>query len=646
MAAPTSASIKEGIWKGAGVRPAAFPIHTVPDIKKDSIIVGLCGAPSIEVAVEEDGWFLSDFYAFNYLLHPVSASQNWLTSVNPTKYLKTQGSNKLLHGNPYETRKVVLSQDLMKSGELTPPKIFGPEVLLSKFLDCVAFSANEARQKKLPLVVFILAHGNTEHKILIGEDSDTPLWLDVREFRDKVGDDVDLTIICTSCYGGGWLVFPSLTATAMFAADTENESSSWPLSETLSRACGSVFASTLIHTLAQEASPLLEPVPNTGTKSLEPKKDDPKAETFHAFAQSIMEVLMHRMDRMWEHHYFTFTAQDDQWESSWTGRSGIPLTDFGARWALLEDFAPTMKRNEDGVLIKETPKNRNPRISLNPEIPDVMEGRTGAIGLRYGAFGGYPSSQAAYVKFCAKSLLPTCPGIVESGFGGQYIGKIRRFINKPNKDITSEESMKMFKWILWREDQLTWADNIVAHLRLPMPDGKKVRNWDKLEWGYRNRNLREKTALPWTLLNEAKIFPQTDPEAFPYTYRPQDYVQAALALGCKSKEEMEEKVRAMAKLRDDIVKADEILGKTMRIEDVRNQATPFFTNIGRRLRDLSPLRKRRRTITAQAGPARESYILRPRADRGRSDSDPSKRRSDDMGRPERGRGHRSRFSMG
>jgi hypothetical protein len=38
-------------------------------------------------------------------------------------------------------------------------------------------------------------------------------------------------------------------------------------------------------------------------------------------------------------------------------------------------------------------------------------------------------------------------------------------------------------------------------------------------------------------------------------------------------------VQAMAKLRDDIVKADEILDETMRIEDVRSQATPFFTKI-------------------------------------------------------------------
>jgi hypothetical protein len=94
-----------------------------------------------------------------------------------------------------------------------------------------------------------------------------------------------------------------------------------------------------------------------------------------------------------------------------------------------------------------------------------------------------------------------------------------------------------------------------------------VEGWsDTAEWVCRSGNLGEKMSLPFKLLNEANIFPQTDPEAFPYTYRPQDYVQAALAFGCKSIEDMEEMVPAMAKLRDDIVKADEILGETMRID--------------------------------------------------------------------------------
>jgi hypothetical protein len=383
-------------------------------------------------------------------------------------------------------------------------------------------------------------------------------------------------------------------------------------------------------------------VPNPGTKSLEPAKTNPRAKTFNEFAKSIMEVLMHRMDRLWQHHFFTFTAQDDQWESSWMSRTGITLIDFGKRWALLEDFAPTMELSESG----ETGINHNPRIIVDPDEHEVLQGRTGAIGFRYGAFGGLPISQASYVKFCAKSLLPSCPGIVEEGYGSKYVWKLRKFIDKPTEEITSEESLKMFQWILWREDQLTWADDVVAYLGLPMPDGQKVRTWNKAEWGQRNIHLRDQVAIPYDLLKAAKIFPQTDPLAFPYTYRPQSYVQAALALGCKSEAEMKEKVRAITKLRDEIAGADDVLGETMRVEQVRDQAAAFFTKVGRRLRDLSPLRKRRRTLTSLPQGAGVSPVLPPRLDRGRSGSDPSKRRSVELGRTERGRGHQSRFSMG
>jgi hypothetical protein len=200
--------------------------------------------------------------------------------------------------------------------------------------------------------------------------------------------------------------------------------------------------------------------------------------------------------------------------------------------------------------IHTVPDIKKDSIIVAPDEHEVLRGRTGAIGFRYGAFGGLPTTQAAYVKFCAKSLLPSCPGIVEEGYGSKYVWKLRKFIDKPTEEITSEESLKMFQWILWREDQLTWADNVVAYLRLPMPDGQKVRIWNKAEWGQRNIHLRDRVAIPYDLLKAAKIFPQTDPLDFPYTHRPQSYVQAALALGCKSKAEMKEKVQAITEFRD------------------------------------------------------------------------------------------------
>ncbi|KAK3315231.1 hypothetical protein B0H66DRAFT_536104 [Apodospora peruviana] len=36
----------------------------------------------------EDGWFLSDFYAFNYLLKGSVADQVWLTAAEPSKFVE------------------------------------------------------------------------------------------------------------------------------------------------------------------------------------------------------------------------------------------------------------------------------------------------------------------------------------------------------------------------------------------------------------------------------------------------------------------------------------------------------------------------------------------------------------------------------
>jgi hypothetical protein len=91
-----------------------------------------------------------------------------------------------------------------------------------------------------------------------------------------------------------------------------------------------------------------------------------------------------------------------------------------------------------------------------------------------------------------------------------------------------------------------------------------------------------------------------------------------------------------------------VLGKAMRHEQVRDRATSFFNSVGRRLRDPSPLRIRRRTMTVtarQSQSPQESAVLFSRHNLGRSGSDPGKRRSEDLGRYNR-RSHQSRFSLG
>jgi hypothetical protein len=63
-----------------GSEPREFTTLTPPDVHKDTIIIA-AAAPNVNVGKPSvDGWFLSDFYAFNAILKDLGHSQKWLTA--------------------------------------------------------------------------------------------------------------------------------------------------------------------------------------------------------------------------------------------------------------------------------------------------------------------------------------------------------------------------------------------------------------------------------------------------------------------------------------------------------------------------------------------------------------------------------------
>lgn len=101
-------------------------------------------------------------------------------------------------------------------------------------------------------------------------DEETLDLLNFRDMENIVGPDVLATVITTSCYSGGWAIQPNVNMIILIAAGPEkfeqdfeeskletDISKSWPLSNSISRACGSIFASTLIQSLTASITPLL-----------------------------------------------------------------------------------------------------------------------------------------------------------------------------------------------------------------------------------------------------------------------------------------------------------------------------------------------------------------------------------------------------
>ena len=136
--------------------------HTVPDIREDSIILGVCGISDIDNADPEvDGWFFSDFFAFNYLLRGLGATQVWLTAIDPLDLV--QRYQEYLHGNPFLDRKVVLNRDLLERDEIGDITVTTSSELLNVFLHTLRGKCDQARAKGQPVIFCLRVWSQTRN---------------------------------------------------------------------------------------------------------------------------------------------------------------------------------------------------------------------------------------------------------------------------------------------------------------------------------------------------------------------------------------------------------------------------------------------------------------------------------------------------
>jgi hypothetical protein len=208
-----------------------FISHTIPDIQRDTFILGVCGVPEEISSPLDDGWFIADFYAFNYLLHGLGVSQKWLACSAPRTLIEKHGE--------YMDGKVVLSYPLLNSNRLSEVTAVSPENILAEFLSSLKTICDTAREKKAPVLVFVFGHGQRFiHSVSIG----SPL-LSMSAFDSAIGARVDVTLVNTACFSGGWSVNPQLNVTSLVAAGPDQESESWAASKSIG---GSIYATALI----------------------------------------------------------------------------------------------------------------------------------------------------------------------------------------------------------------------------------------------------------------------------------------------------------------------------------------------------------------------------------------------------------------
>ncbi|KAB8218079.1 hypothetical protein BDV33DRAFT_232366 [Aspergillus novoparasiticus] len=512
-------------------------VTSTPPVIHDNTIIVAATHPNVQTCIGKgDDWFLSDFYAFNYLLKGLGSSQTWLTAANPQTLVKKYGP--FLHGNPYEDRKVVLSQELLDSNAFTPVTIVKTTDMIDRFLHEIQRASKQAKHKQAPLLILVFSHGFPDFQLLLN-NGDRKRGLSITRLKAVLEPGISVTLTTTACFSGGWVTSPDFNHTTMAAATADvNESgwsNAWPDSHSMGRACGSVFASILINTLTTATSPLvtelnLASVIEGGSEDLpqrcdqlQPEEPSPEQTlTYNAFCHEIWRTCATQINQLWTKQHFTFSAQDDQWEYSWTGRTGIPLAEFEQRWNRLVTYPYTGPENLRA--------ERSPAPTNNGFIPGSSFNQRAGIGSADDLINAMTDNIChGRIKEMAFLFRQTCPG---DWTHGQEVGLGRMLRGYYEFDEFEDRVSTIVSTIRFRWEMGLLTDYIVDMFKLPMPNNQICLLWDRWQWVARIQtsmpDWMERRAPYYNTLrdNGFKIEPPDD-QGPPFE-RPVGYLAASL----------------------------------------------------------------------------------------------------------------------
>jgi hypothetical protein len=522
MAANLNTNLVPGAaYKRRKFLPTIIPCHTVPDIHTDTIVIGVCGTPIQEAdSSDHDGWFISDFCAFNYLLKGLGSRQTWFSAASEQDLLEFIDGNLemrpgFLHGNPFHDRKIVFNRDLVQQGELTPFTVCESTEIVPTLLSEIHFARELSKRTNPPTPILLLLFGHGTQSLGIHLDYsktiDDPAGLfTIGHLQSAVDSSSHITLITTACYSGGWAICPDLNMTILTAAgawEGEHElisetylSQAWNDSASISRACGSIFATTLIDSLTQTTSPLLQSSPSPqeeavsgGSNSLQPSTaTEVQTETYNEFCRSVVRTLGENVTRRPNRHEFRFAAQDDEWAQCWFARTGIPLGHFQQRW----DQAPVYKTTTPNDFTNLDPLN--PLWSSSAAGSDGPRSRTGGSAamsasapnlLREDAHS--PGFFRRKMQANAAMLGNSCPGDWNRSPNRRIRGMLRDYARGGEFGLKHESFL--IKVMLFRLQTAEFVDTVVSNYRLIQPLGQTCLFWDKERW----LDLRPEKGQKW-----------------------------------------------------------------------------------------------------------------------------------------------------
>jgi len=477
-----------------------FSDVNLPDVQPNTHIIGLCGVndylyPQLGQNGKHacdptiDGWMISDFYLLHHLFRGVGRSQAWFTCLDPVDLIRRYGE--FAHGNSYGPRRVVLDEHQVPDSSTL--RVEDADKLLPDFLSYLRSQCQVARNANEPVLLCVFCHGDslTYGLEIGGTEEGGPLLLvdDVSKvLSDSEG--VQICLLMTSCFSGGWTITPELRdaenksrATIMTAAGHSVVSESWPQTASLGRTCGSIYISALINVLESD---------NNREEEGSAAHMDTKE-----FAGAITSELLNVIDpRFGEQHKHQFEVQDDQWSDLYQQRTGIPLTRYRE---LLQTLRVIPPRPITDIRLDRSSTEQEVEAweAAHPTAPHVIMAASN--------YGGSMHAVKKAIHKKALEYMKSHPGQDNLALNHAPHQLINACIHTPH--LLQEVAWGSLWDILhYRMGSMQLAEALVHRLGLKAP---KACHWDQSDWRIKNGKTEacDRAEAYYRIILEAGLLP-------------------------------------------------------------------------------------------------------------------------------------------
>lgn len=586
-----------------------FTLHTPPDITGRTRIVAMLGISDDAAPDGDNGWFVSDFFAFWNIFQGITGNQTWYHCLDLDDLVEKH--ERYSHGNPYGQRKVVLDAGILARSKISrhPVERIRPNQLKLNTKKLITAECRAAEIANETVLILMLGHRDpNNHGIELGTGGRATLK--INEFRQATrAFKIGITMITTSCFSGGWTCNPQLNLSTMTAAGEKKPSLSWRFSGSTGRACGSMFTTALVQKLTRvgATNKSLGDEDETGDHT------EDQEETYADFTRTVHEHLLKDVDRRGYEHGLTFGAQDDAWGMCWGERTGIPLGRFEERWDSLENWG------KDATLHPGDPLNRDPAVTdeqlaeylrLRAEAkskgkkatiesgPEAYEALGSALGKRKrsGLYGGTIRGLVSMVSNLGAEYLNSYQGYDDTADDGGLHNKIRRI--QSGEETRIDEIEYAYRRLDYRMTQMSTADNYLRVMDIPAPEGQ-------LCCEYNTKKIREEvekdkfSVIQRLIFDHKVLFPRpVEGQGRPF-YKGMDYLIAAFHYANTSKDDVVKKLDSLMVTLDKILDQEKDMVK--RDPEIASKRRKLFQSFGVALGSISPSKRRSRGLSLAGG---------------------------------------------